>query len=218
MKEELYFYNFGIRLENDKVKKYISKNNYYSKWEKNDKVKPTSLAIANSIKNYELNMQYFKSLNHNDFDLNLKKFISDNKFKEVRDLSKYNKSKGIYILVLDKYNQIYIGQTTRNIRDRIVRHWRNELPLLKTPFIVSSILPIDCFCAYDTTKIYVYITNEQDEINELESKLIKQFPKKYLLNKTIGGKANNYKDVADRIFFKKIKREWENIHLNDDIK
>lgn len=211
-----YFYHFGIRLENDKVKKNITRNNYYSRDKEDKDVKPTELAINNSLRNFDLNINYFHGLNEEDFLNNLKKYVmNNNMFEKVDDLSKYNKNQGIYILVLEKYKQIYIGQTTRNLRDRIVRHWRNELPLLKTPFIRSGILPIDCFGALDTSMIYVYKSSNQDEIDQLESDLIENFPLNFIMNKTIGGKAYSYKDLADRVFFKKIVRDFENRKLEE---
>lgn len=211
-----YFYHFGIRLENDKVKKNITRNNYYSRDKEDKDVKPTELAINNSLRNFDLNINYFHDLNEEDFLNNLKKYVmNNNMFEKVDDLSKYNKDQGIYILVLEKYKQIYIGQTTRNLRDRIVRHWRNELPLLKTPFIRSGILPIDCFGALDTSMIYVYKSSNQDEIDQLESDLIENFPLNFIMNKTIGGKAYSYKDLADRVFFKKIVRDFENKKLEE---
>ncbi len=210
---ELYFYHFGIKLNNTKVKKHMNKNNYYST--KNEKIKATPLAVANSKKNFDLNMKYFSNLNHSDFVSHLEKLVCINRFEEVKDLNKYNNLKGIYILVLDKYSQIYVGQTTRNLKERIINHWRNEVPLLKTPVIFSNILPIDCFGACDTNRIYVYVCNNQDEIDKIESSLINDFPEKYLLNKTVGGKAHNYKDVLDRLLYKRIIRDWENVMLKE---
>ncbi len=210
-----YYYHFGICLENDKVKKHITKQNYLFEKEY-EKFKPTSLTIQNSQKNFDINMKYFQGLNSNSFFKELFKVVAKYNFEEVKDLNKHKKDIGIYILVLGKYNQMYIGQTSNNFRNRIVRHWRNELDVFHTPFIRSNILPIDCFGALDTTQIYILRCENQKEIDRLEEKIISDVSIKYLLNKTIGGKSYNPKDVVDRVLFKRLLRDWESQILDDD--
>ncbi len=69
--------------------------------------------------NYDLNMKYFNSLDYEKFNKYLNKFVEKNKFVEVKDLSKYKKVSGIYILVLDYYKLVYIGLSESGINERI---------------------------------------------------------------------------------------------------
>ena len=128
-------------------------------------------------------------------------------FVEIKDLNDIKGKKGIYILVLDSYKQIYIGQTNRDLKERIIRHFNIDIPFQKVPFIYCDTLPIDAFKPLDTTRIYTLYTSEQSIIDEIESKLINDCNKKFLLNKTIGGKANDYMDLAIRLSIGRIKKD-----------
>ena len=72
-------------------------------------------------------------------------------------------------------------------------------------------MPIDAFKPLDITRIYTLYSSEQNILDEFESKLINKCNKKYLLNKTIGGKANNYMDLAIRLSIGRIKKDIEKI-------
>lgn len=54
----------------------------------------------------------------------LKKYFG---FEGVADLNEYDNNSGYYMLVLDKYKQIYIG-TMYNIKKRIREHWVKRRP------------------------------------------------------------------------------------------
>ena len=63
--------------------------------------------------NYDLNMRFFSKIKYEDFEKVIKKLKK--KFKklvETTDLSIYGKKEGIYILILDDYKQMYVGQTS----------------------------------------------------------------------------------------------------------
>ena len=78
--------------------------------------------------------------------LNCKKLIKySRKIKEVKNLNDYSGVAGVYILVLDKYKQVYIGQTNTCIKTRIMSHWRKvkEFDRLLFGPVESSILSID---------------------------------------------------------------------------
>ena len=139
------------------------------------------------MKNFDLNMKYFKSLNFKDFDKILQSFVKKNKFIEVDNLDNLIVS-GIYILVLDKYKQVYIG-TSDNIRKRILQHWskNKEFDRLIYGRVEESILSIDSFGALDTTRIFYKKVNSYWDKCSLEEKYIKNFEKKYLLNRVSGG-------------------------------
>lgn len=140
------------------------------------------------LQNFDLNMRFFASLNHDEFQAELDAFLKENKnFVEVTDLTEYRGVSGYYIMVLDKYCQLYIGQAT-DIKRRIQEHWlfgRHFDRLLFPAYAVKeSILSIDSFRALDTTRIYVYPTMN---INVFEDMYINSFPPQYVTNRIAGG-------------------------------
>lgn len=140
-------------------------------------------------KNFDLNMQRFKNLSKFEFNKCLSDFLKKYpQFIEIKDLNICNYS-GYYIMVLDDYCQIYIG-TSVNIKDRIISHWKRKMPFNRLIFgdVETSKISIDSFLPLDTTRIYVYKTN--NVFND-EDRFIKDFSNKYLLNRTIGGKLDN---------------------------
>ncbi|MCK1999890.1 hypothetical protein MZM54_00650 [[Brevibacterium] frigoritolerans] len=139
-----------------------------------------------SLYNYDLNMEYFCSLPKPEFNKELMRFVDTTKlFKEITDLAPLNKVSGYYIMVLDDYAQAYIGKSG-NIKKRIQDHWSKQKEFDRLIFggKEDSILSIDSFRAYDTTRIFVYLT---EELEEHEDNLINCFDAKYLLNRTRGG-------------------------------
>lgn len=143
----------------------------------------------NCLFNFDLNMQYFHSLPKKKFDKEIKKFIRKNRkkneFTEVRNLSLFDGVAGYYIMVLDEYKQVYIGRSV-NIKNRIQSHWSRQMPFDRLIFgkKEDSILSIDSFRAYDTTRIFVY-TSKELELHE--DTFINTFDKIFLLNRTGGG-------------------------------
>lgn len=139
------------------------------------------------LKNYDYNMSFFEKLEEKEFNKHLKKLIKySRKIKEVKNLNDYSGVAGVYILVLDKYKQVYIGQTNTCIKTRIMSHWRKvkEFDRLLFGPVESSILSIDSFGALDTTRIFVYPTYNT---YKLESELVELMNPDYLLNRTSGG-------------------------------
>lgn len=142
--------------------------------------------IENSLFNYDLNMNYFHSLSKLEFNEELIKFLNNAKFfVECSDLSALDEISGYYIMVLGEYSQAYIGRT-KNLKFRVQSHWSKQKEFDRLIFgsKENSILSIDSFRAYDTTKIYLYLT---DDLNGLEDEFINLFDNKYLLNRTSGG-------------------------------
>jgi len=141
--------------------------------------------------NYELNMKYFKSLDYNEFNKYLKSFVKKHKFTEVKDLKQYIGKKGIYVLVLDEYKQVYLGLTDRGIKERIKDHWnaKKEPERLIFGQAFNSVLSIDSFGALDTTRIFVKLDGP---LYEIEYKMVDEFDKRYLLNRTMGGIGSTY--------------------------
>lgn len=145
--------------------------------------------LDDCLKNYDLNMKYFSLLSHEKFNKEIDKFLESNKyFKEVFDLNLYDKKPGYYIMVLDEYCQVYIG-TTNDIKRRIRQHWSKSKPFDRLLFpmgaVNSSILSIDSFRAFDTTRIFTYST---EKVFDLENTFINQFSKRFVCNRLDGGK------------------------------
>lgn len=141
------------------------------------------------MKNYDLNMEYFSLLDNNEFNLEIDKFLKQNEgFVEVLDLNLYHMKPGYYLMVLDEYCQVYIG-TTNDIKKRIRQHWSGnkyfDRLLLPMGAVDSSILSIDSFRAFDTTRIFAYIT---EKIFDNEDKFINEFLSKFVCNRLSGGK------------------------------
>lgn len=142
------------------------------------------------LKNFDLNMQYMEKISKEEFDSTLDAFIKKHrKIEQIFDLNDCKGMSGIYILVLDKYKQIYIGQST-NIKNRILSHWNKTKPFDRLLFgqVNKSILSIDVFGAFDTTRIYVYPT---EDTYRVEAKLVREMSSKYMLNRTAGGIGDN---------------------------
>lgn len=141
------------------------------------------------IKNFDLNMEYFSLLSHDEFNKEIEEFLKRNmQFTEVFDLNLYDGKPGYYVMVLDEYCQVYIG-TSVDIKRRIRQHWTKSKSFDRLLFpmgnVDSSILSIDSFRALDTTRIYIYIT---DETYNSEDKFINQFSDKFVCNRIAGGK------------------------------
>lgn len=144
------------------------------------------------LKNFDLSMDFFKSLNHDEFDKEISKFLNKyKKFIEVHDLKEYNNVSGYYVMVLDKYCQIYIG-TSNNIKKRIQSHWSNTKSFDRLLFpmnsVETSVLSIDSFRALDTTRIYALRTSKT---YDSEDKYINFFSPKFISNRIGGGKIES---------------------------
>ena len=126
------------------------------------------------------------SLSTEEFEKELNTFIKKaKKLKQIFDLNDCDYMEGIYVMVLDKYKQVYIGQST-NIKKRIMTHWSKTKQFDRLLFgsVEKSVLSIDSFGALDTTRIFVYPTYD---IYKEEEKLVKAMNSKYMLNRTGGG-------------------------------
>ncbi len=175
--------NFGFSLTREN---YIhpSKKSSFKNTEYDDKYIFTQTRRA--LFNFDLNMKFFSCLDSDEFNHTLQKFLQQHlQFVEVKDLNEYRYERGYYILVLDKYKQIYIG-TTNNICGRIRDHWTKTKQFDRLIFgsIFTSRLSIDSFRPLDTTRIFVYPT---EKIFENENVFISFFPDKFIINRTKGG-------------------------------
>ena len=139
------------------------------------------------MKNFDLNMKYFNSLDSNDFNKTLNSFVTKHKFVETKDLNELNNVSGVYILVLDEYKQVYIG-TSENIKKRIISHWNNRKDFTRLIWgdVNTSILSIDSFGAFDTTRIF-YKKLGYYELFNCEERYVDKYKSKYLINRVAGG-------------------------------
>ncbi len=96
--------------------------------------------------------------------------------------------RGIYLLVLDEYKQVYIG-ISDNIRKRIIGHWnrRKEFGRLILGSKENSVLSIDSFGPLDTTRIYIKRLKWNQNIHRIEEEMVAKFDSKYSLNRIRGG-------------------------------
>ena len=149
------------------------------------------------LKNLNLNLKFYTELDSEEFNKNLDKVLKlkkNNGLKKVTDLKEYIGKKGIYIMVLDKYKQIYIGQSKRDVVERIINHWKRKVEFenLLIGKVNESKLSIDTFGMLDTTRIYIedidpLYYNNSEKIDKREEYLINSIPEKYLINKVGGG-------------------------------
>ena len=179
--------------------------NYYPAWVKYD-WKNNSLVYNEEfikrnkeaiLKNLNLNLKFYTELDSEEFNKNLDKVLKlkkNNGLKKVTDLKEYIGKKGIYIMVLDKYKQIYIGQSKRDVVERIINHWKRKVEFenLLIGKVNESKLSIDTFGMLDTTRIYIedidpLYYNNSEKIDKREEYLINSIPEQYLINKVGGG-------------------------------
>ena len=149
--------------------------------------------IKYSLYNFDLNMNFFKNLSTEEFNNDLTDYLTASKvFVEIDDLSVFKEISGYYMMVLDEYKQVYIGKT-KDIKLRLQQHWSRQKQFDRLVFgsKENSVLSIDSFRAYDTTRIFVYPTSDNDELTNTEYTLIDRFNPKYLLNRTAGGSFSN---------------------------
>lgn len=105
--------------------------------------------------------------------------------KPVADLSGWVGVKGVYVMVLDRYKQTYIGQAW-DIRARIKRHWSGTKQFDRLIFGTkeTSVLSIDFFRALDTSRIFAAKTTRG---LRLEERRVKSSPPDFTLNRVPGG-------------------------------
>ncbi len=149
------------------------------------------------LDNFDLSMKYFSLLNKNEFDSEINKFLKKYKsFKKVMDLNNYENISGVYLMVLDKYKQLYIG-VSNNIKRRIKQHWINYKSFDRLLFpigaVETSVMCIDSFRALDTTRIYI---SQYDNYFDVEDKYINYFSPKFLCNRIGGGKYGDSLSMA----------------------
>ncbi|MGM9600730.1 MAG: hypothetical protein ACI3W5_03955 [Faecousia sp.] len=182
--DELNFINSLPKYVVDKTetigeRTYVIEKHYTDEWCKKH--------YDDCMKNFDLNMKFYKQLDKGNFEKKIESFLKRYKcFKPVTDLKEYAGESGYYLMVLDEYRQIYIG-TSDDIMKRIQTHWRARKKFDRLVFRdpTTSRLSIDSFRALDTTRIYAYKTWNTYEV---EDKYINFFPDEYICNRISGGR------------------------------
>ena len=158
--------------------------------------------------NFDKNMEFFKQIPKAEFEIALQKLIESNKrLRQIFDLNDCKGMSGIYVLVLDEYKQIYIGQAV-DIKRRIMQHWSRQKQFDRLIFgsVNNSVLSIDSFGALDTTRIYIL---ETDRLNSFERLVVKNFPAHLKMNRIGGGTISDNLDVLTAL------GEWNLRSLKD---
>lgn len=75
-----------------------------------------------ALRNLDLSMTYFGSLDRDDFEESLAKVLRRGKpLKPVDQLYKRDDVEGIYVMVFDEHKHLYVG-AVRNIRAWVMQH------------------------------------------------------------------------------------------------
>jgi hypothetical protein len=139
-----------------------------------------------ALENFDLNKAFFRQLSAKDFMDALAEMLRKHKYlRPVTDLTTLDGEMGVYVMVLDLYKQVYVGQTW-DIRKRIKQHWSGvkQFDRLIFPDKETSVLSIDSFRALDTTRIFAAKTIRGEQ---LEKRIVNTFPPDFLLNRVDGG-------------------------------
>lgn len=163
--------------------------------------------------NFDINMKYFKSLDKNEFNFEIDKFLKLNpQFKAVIDLNDYKYKPGIYLMVLDEYCQAYIGGSY-DICKRVRKHWIDQKSFDRLIFgsVETSIMSIDSFRPLDTTRLFAFI---MDDSFTQENKYIDCINPIFICNRTIGGllKGGLLEAISNRK-----EREFEKVNFESNV-
>lgn len=151
-----------------------------------------ALLQRNALHNFDLSMAYFNQLDPTEFDSAVARAVTSQKnMVEVTDLNEWDGKRGLYVMVLDQYRQAYIGVTesAKGIKGRIRQHWskNKELDRLVMGDPETSIMSIDSFRALDTSRIFAALARNPFS---LETQIVEAFPRKFLLNRIVGGRGD----------------------------
>ncbi|KIC68721.1 GIY-YIG nuclease family protein [Pseudarthrobacter phenanthrenivorans] len=139
-----------------------------------------------ALENFDANMAFFLRLSGKDFLDAINGLLEKHKnLKPVTDLARWDGVEGVYVMVLDRYKQAYIGQAW-DIRARIKKHWSGVKQFDRLIFGTkeSSVLSIDSFRPLDTSRIFAAKTTRG---LQLEERMVKAVPPDFLLNRVPGG-------------------------------
>lgn len=192
------YYHFGVTIH-DTTLQHIDKEVYLAAKKELPEEQYRdhyALKVKQADFNYDVNMAYFASLDHDDFDAYLSQFVQKYQLTECFDLNTLTGQSGVYVLVLDEYKQVYIG-LSGNLKTRIMQHWSRKMSLDTSIYglVCDSILSINAFGALDTTRIFYYLT---ESVYKKEEEMEDACDPRYRLNRAKGGigSTETYTDDA----------------------
>lgn len=154
------------------------------------------------LQNYDLNMKFISKLDKNEFNKAIDKAVKKYNMIEIKNLNECQKQTGLYMTVLDNFKQVYIGQTTRDLKERILRHWKVKPKFDRILFggVNQSVISYDSYGVLDTTRIFIIYETDKNKIDKIEERLVKEIPKEYQANRIGGGiHLDSLKDLLDAV-------------------
>ena len=145
-----------------------------------------------ALENFDRTMAYCARLPQEGFDQAIEELrASFPMLEEVGDLGDWRGVPGVYVMVLDRYRQAYVGlaRSRGGIRQRILVHWQRKLAFnrLLAGTVEGSIVSIDSFRPLDTTRILAAAVERPDEAARLERAVFEAMPGEFLCNRTLAG-------------------------------
>lgn len=165
---------------------------------------------AMCLQNYDLTMKFINNLDKNEFIDTIDKLVKKYNMIEINNLNECQNKTGIYMAILDEFKQLYIGQTTRDLKDRILNHWKIKPKFDKILFgsTNKSVIAYDSYGALDTTRIFVIYETNKIKIDKIEADLLKEIPKEYQTNRIGGGihldTSTKLSDIINTINMRKL--------------
>jgi hypothetical protein len=147
---------------------------------------------ADALENFDWNMAFFASLEQTPFDNAIADMLTKSKrLREVTRLSDWDRQEGVYVMVLDNYRQVYVGESV-NIGRRIRQHCSGmkAFDRLLWGHKHESVLSIDAFRPLDTTRIFALRSTAADSI---ETRILNRFPRENVLNRIGGGDVSGFR-------------------------
>lgn len=146
-----------------------------------------------SLQNFDLNMAFYQRLDRQRFAQTVEELHrAYPRLRPVDDLNAFKGVEGLYVLILDDYCQIYVGQS-QDITARIRQHWTRSKDIDRLVFgeVHNSRLSVDAFRALDTTRVLVWAYPDP---NMYEGKIIATIPDEFVANRIAGGLAMSQYD------------------------
>ena len=161
-----------------------------------------------ALENFDINMDKYSALDPGEFEKHLNDVLSAYpKMIEVTNLNDWDGVSALYIMVLDRFLQTYIGIAggARGLKGRIRDHWSGSKQFDRLIYgtIQDSRISIDSFRALDTTRIFAVKTSRAGKI---ENDVLELLPSKFVLNRIAGGTPTNQEELA------KLDR-WRQLHV-----